>query len=110
MNRRTFSPRVAGPDKEKAFWGVDPDAHAFGEFIVSFLAKYGRWNSPKFLFGESYGTTRAAVLVNQLETVRLVDFNGVIMLSHGASTTCSPEHRDRPSARGSTCRAIWRRP
>jgi carboxypeptidase C (cathepsin A) len=73
--------RIAGPNKEKAFWGVDPDAHAFANFIVSFLSKYGRWNSPKYLFGESYGTTRSAVLINLLETERNVDFNGVIMLS-----------------------------
>ena len=73
--------RIAGPSKEKSFWGVDPDAHAFADFIVSFLSKYGRWNSPKYLFGESYGTTRSAVLINMLETERNVDFNGVVMLS-----------------------------
>jgi carboxypeptidase C (cathepsin A) len=73
--------RIAGPNKEKSFWGVDPDAHAFADFIVSFLSQYGRWNSPKYLFGESYGTTRSAVLINMLETERNVDFNGVIMLS-----------------------------
>jgi len=73
--------RIAGKDKEKAFYGVDADAHAFADFIVQFLAKYGRWNSPKYLFGESYGTTRSAVLSNVLETERAVDFNGVILLS-----------------------------
>src|SRR6202008_1464223 len=73
--------RIAGKDKEKAFYGVDPDAHAFAEFISAFLSKYGRWNSPKYLFGESYGTTRAAALINLLETDRHVDFNGVILLS-----------------------------
>jgi carboxypeptidase C (cathepsin A) len=73
--------RIAGKDKEKAFWGVDQDAYAFGEFIKGFLSKYGRWNSPKYLFGESYGTPRTAVLVNALETGDDIDFNGVIMLS-----------------------------
>ncbi len=73
--------RIAGADKEKSFWGVDPDAYAFGEFIRGFLSKYGRWNSPKYLFGESYGTPRSAVLVNALETDHDVDFNGVILLS-----------------------------
>ena len=72
--------RIAGKDKEKAFYGVDADAYAFAEFITAVLSKYGRWNSPKYLFGESYGTTRAAVLINLLETNRLVDFNGVILL------------------------------
>jgi carboxypeptidase C (cathepsin A) len=73
--------RIAGKDKEKAFFGVDADAHAFAEFITGFLTKYGRWNAPKYLFGESYGTTRSAVLINLLETDRSVDFNGVILLS-----------------------------
>jgi carboxypeptidase C (cathepsin A) len=73
--------RIAGKDKEKAFWGMDADAHAFAEFIKGFLTKYNRWNSPKYLFGESYGTPRAAVVVNALETGDSVDFNGVIMLS-----------------------------
>ena len=54
--------RIAGKDKDKAFLGIDADAYAFSDFIVQFLTKYGRWNSPKYLFGESYGTTRSAVL------------------------------------------------
>lgn len=73
--------RLAGKDKEKNFYGVDEDAWAFSDFIVQFLAKYSRWNSPKYLFGESYGTTRSAVLSNLLETERDTDFNGVILLS-----------------------------
>ncbi len=73
--------RISGKDREKAFYGVDQDAKAFADFIVQFLAKYGRWNSPKYMFGESYGTTRSAVLSNVLETERDVDFNGVILLS-----------------------------
>jgi carboxypeptidase C (cathepsin A) len=73
--------RIAGTDRDKAFYGVDQDAWAFSDFVVQFLGKYGRWNSPKYLFGESYGTTRNAVLVNLLESDRSVDFNGVIMLS-----------------------------
>lgn len=73
--------RLAGANKEKAFWGVDQDAHAFANFITGFLSKYGRWNSPKYLFGESYGTTRSANLINILETEKSVDFNGVVLLS-----------------------------
>jgi len=86
--------RIAGKDKEKAFYGVDPDAHAFAEFIVQFLSKYDRWNSPKYIFGESYGTPRAAVLVNQLEADRSIDFNGVILLSQILNFDLSP---DRPT-------------
>ncbi|HVU23197.1 MAG TPA: hypothetical protein VHE13_03660 [Opitutus sp.] len=73
--------RIAGKDKEKAFFGVDQDAYAFSRFIQQFLSKYGRWNSPKYLFGESYGTPRSAVLVNLLQSGDSIDFNGVIMLS-----------------------------
>ena len=73
--------RIAGRDKEKAFYGIDADAHAFCEFITAFLSKYGRWNSPKYLFGESYGTTRSAVLSNMLQAEYDVDLNGVILLS-----------------------------
>jgi carboxypeptidase C (cathepsin A) len=78
--------RVTGQDKDTAFYGVDEDAHAFASFITTFLSKYRRWNSPKYLFGESYGTTRAAVLVNLLQDDPGVEFNGVIMLSEVLSS------------------------
>ena len=86
--------RIAGKDKEKAFYGVDQDAYAFSEFISQFLSKYGRWNSPKYLFGESYGTPRSAVVVNELEADRSVDLNGVILLSQILNFDLSP---DRPT-------------
>jgi carboxypeptidase C (cathepsin A) len=73
--------RVAGKNKEKEFYGVDQDAHAFAEFIVAYLSKYGRWNSPKYLFGESYGTPRSAVLANLLAQEYHVDLNGIMLLS-----------------------------
>jgi carboxypeptidase C (cathepsin A) len=69
------------PGAEKDFYGADQDVHAFSEFIMQFLSKYGRWNSPKYLFGESYGTPRSANLINVLETEDDTDFNGVILLS-----------------------------
>jgi len=70
--------RVFGRGKEDAFWGLDQDAHAFERFIRRFLTKYERWNSPKYLFGESYGTPRSAVLSASLQNV---DLNGIILLS-----------------------------
>jgi len=72
--------RIAGKDKEKAFYGVDQDIHAFTDFITQFLTKYDRWRSPKYVFGESYGTMRAAGLSLSLQKAD-VDLNGVILLS-----------------------------
>lgn len=69
------------PGKEKDYYGVDQDANAFAQFIVRFITQYGRWNSPKFIFGESYGTTRSAVLCNILQNTYNIDLNGVILLS-----------------------------
>ena len=72
---------LRGTDKEKAFYGVDQDAHAFANFIVEFLSRHNRWNSPKYLFGESYGTTRSAALANILESEKSLDLNGIVLLS-----------------------------
>ncbi len=87
--------RIMGDDKETAFYGVDEDAHAFARFIADFLSKYKRWNSPKYLFGESYGTARAAVLAAKLQSEPGVDFNGIVMLSQVLASGFFP---DRPEA------------
>lgn len=73
--------RIAGPDAKKAFYGVDGDGHAFTNFIAQFLGKYNRFDSPKYLFGESYGTMRSAVVANDLANDKSLDLNGVILLS-----------------------------
>ena len=73
--------RLIGKDPGKAFWGIDEDANAFARFIARFITKYSRWNSPKYIFGESYGTTRSAVLADILENSKNIDLNGVILLS-----------------------------
>ena len=78
---RVLDKQHGGVGTPKDFYGVDADGRAFAQFITQFLSKYGRWNSPKYLFGESYGTTRSAVLANDLETGDDVDLNGVILLS-----------------------------
>ncbi len=70
--------RIYGKNAAKAFYGIDPDAQAFARFIRRFLTKYERWNSPKYLMGESYGTPRSAVLSADLHGI---DLNGVILLS-----------------------------
>jgi carboxypeptidase C (cathepsin A) len=71
---------AGGKGDAKDFYGVDQDGKAFTQFIERFLTKYGRWNSPKYLFGESYGTPRSAVVANDLVNDS-VDLNGVILLS-----------------------------
>jgi carboxypeptidase C (cathepsin A) len=82
---------VRGADRNKAFWGVDQDAELFANFIVEFLSRHGRWNSPKYLFGESYGTTRAGVLSYLLQERKSIDLNGVILLSQSLSYDTSPD-------------------
>jgi carboxypeptidase C (cathepsin A) len=82
---------LRGADKEKAFFGVDEDAHAFAQFIVTFLSRHDRWNSAKYLFGESYGTTRAAVLAYVLQDEQSLDLNGVILLSQILCFDNSPD-------------------
>lgn len=78
--------RIIGAGKTKDFWGVDQDADAFAQFIVRYLTNFNRWNSPKFLFGESYGTTRSAVLSNLLAQ-RGVGLNGIVLLSSFLNST-----------------------
>ena len=73
------------PDKDdenpsKRFWGTDQDIDAFGRFIERYITVNKRWNSPKFLFGESYGTPRSAGLAKWLED-KGVAVNGVVLLS-----------------------------
>jgi carboxypeptidase C (cathepsin A) len=73
--------RVVPPGKPSDFFGVDPDVRAFAQFISRYITTFGRWNSPKFLFGESYGTPRTAMLVNYLQQRESIGINGVVLLS-----------------------------
>jgi len=68
------------PNTNKTFWGVDQDAAAFRSFILSYLAANGRTASPLFLFGESYGTTRTAVLAKLME-VGGTSLSGIVLQS-----------------------------
>ena len=72
--------RVLGAGKPKDFMGVDQDARAFRQFIERYDTAFDRWNSPKFLFGESYGTTRDCVLAAMLQEAG-TQLNGVVLLS-----------------------------
>jgi carboxypeptidase C (cathepsin A) len=72
--------RIIGAGTPKDFWGVDQDANAFAQFIQRYVTNFNRWNSPKFLFGESYGTTRSAVLSNILAQ-KGIALNGIVLLS-----------------------------
>jgi carboxypeptidase C (cathepsin A) len=71
-----------GKTDPKEYWGVTKDAKAVAEFIRLWLNDNGRWNSPKYLGGESYGTTRSAAVANELEgTFNDVALNGIILIS-----------------------------
>jgi carboxypeptidase C (cathepsin A) len=74
-----YSAAIA-PGKNGDLWGVDQDARSIKQFIKRFLSKYNRWNSRKFLFGESYGTPRTCVLTWLLHEDG-VDLNGVVLQS-----------------------------
>lgn len=73
--------RALGQKKDKDFWGVDPDIESVSAFIKRFVTENGRWSSPKYLLGESYGTTRSAGIVNHLQTEENMAFNGVVLVS-----------------------------
>jgi len=72
--------RPVGTGTIRNFAGTDQDVTAFEKFIQRYVTVNHRWNSPKFLFGESYGTTRSAALADALETSGM-PLNGVILMS-----------------------------
>ena len=72
--------RPVGKAKPEDFFGVDKDIDAFARSIQRYLTVFGRWNSPKFIIGESYGTTRAAGLSSELAE-RGVQLNGIVLVS-----------------------------
>ncbi len=76
--------RAANAELSKKFLGVKGDIEAFSEFIRLYLTRYERWSSPLFLFGESYGTTRAAGIAGNLAD-QGVSFNGITLLSTALS-------------------------
>jgi carboxypeptidase C (cathepsin A) len=76
----TGQSQAIAPATNRSFWGVDADARVFRDFIARWLTANGRQASPRVLFGESYGTLRAAVLAEELEAAG-VGVDGVVLLS-----------------------------
>jgi carboxypeptidase C (cathepsin A) len=75
-----YSRPAKGEDKGQ-FHGFEEDLHSVGQFIHDYVTKYGRWRSPKFLIGESYGGIRAAGLAGYLRERYMMPFNGIVMVS-----------------------------
>ncbi len=75
-----FSRPVVG-EKAKEFHGFKKDIESVGDFIRLYTTRYGRWTSPKFLIGESYGTTRAAGLSGYLQERHGLYLNGIMLIS-----------------------------
>jgi carboxypeptidase C (cathepsin A) len=73
--------RAEPADEAKQYHGVAQDLHSVAEFIRLYATKYRRWGSPKYLIGESYGTTRAAGLAEHLQNRHGMNLNGVILIS-----------------------------
>ncbi|WP_404399642.1 carboxypeptidase [Idiomarina seosinensis] len=72
------------PDRSKQkemFFGVNSDVQYLAEWMTTFTSRYNRWQSPKFLIGESYGTTRVSGLAHALQNQQWMYINGVILVS-----------------------------
>ncbi len=82
-----------GDKKGKDFWGVGEDARSVARFIETWVRTNKRWNSPKYLAGESYGTFRAAAVTNELEGgYNDIALNGVILISTILDVTLTDSH------------------
>jgi len=70
-----------GDKKDEDFWGYDEDADSVADFIRAYITQHNRWNSPKYILGESYGGIRSSMLVPRLQGDFGVGLNGVILIS-----------------------------
>lgn len=86
--------RAVGESKDKDFWGLAPDAQSVAQFIRRWITTHRRWNSPRYIAGESFGTTRAAAVADALSGGgQDVALNGLILISQALDYTGStPEH------------------
>jgi carboxypeptidase C (cathepsin A) len=87
--------RALGEHEGSEFWGLREDATSMADFIREWLTENDRWNSPRFLVGESYGTTRAAAVARLLEGDYMIGLNGIVLISQALDYTGStPYVRD----------------
>ena len=84
--------RVIGEGKVEDYWGLNEDARSIARFIRDWITDHNRWMSPKYLAGESFGTTRAVAVAQELEGGgQNMSLNGLILISqaldYGGSTS-----------------------
>ena len=116
-----FSRPAKGEDKNQ-FHGYEEDLRSVGQFIHDYITKYGRWRSPKFLIGESYGGLRAAGLSGYLRDRYNMPLNGILMISPAVNfqtigfapattcrSSCSSPATPPPPGITRRCRATCRR-
>jgi carboxypeptidase C (cathepsin A) len=73
--------RIVGDAERETFFGVNEDIAYLAGWIGTFVSRYDRWPNPKFLIGESYGTTRVSGLAGALQSRQWMFLNGVILVS-----------------------------
>ena len=74
--------RAVGKGKNTDFWGVDQDIKSISQFIKNYINENERWNSPKYLLGESYGTFRSAGVADFLQESFGIAMNGIVLVSN----------------------------
>jgi carboxypeptidase C (cathepsin A) len=82
--------RALSEKKGEDFWGYDEDAESVAEFIRSFITRHNRWNSPKYILGESYGGIRTSLLIPRLQGDLNVGINGAILISPALNMATLP--------------------
>ncbi len=73
---------AVGKAANKDFWGIDQDVRSLAQVIRLYVTRNGRWDSPKYLLGESYGTFRSAALGNYLQQQEGMGLNGIVLISN----------------------------
>lgn len=103
--------RPVGKNDKSQFTGFENDVQFVGDFIRLYTTKYERWSSPKFIGGESYGTTRSAGLAGYLQSRYGFYLNGVILISaildFGADITDRGNDRPYPLLLPTFCATAW---